>query len=356
MESHVRRLPASAAAILVTLLLIAVFTCAHAQTQPTFYSYTAAKRYVYTQIKALNPQIRYTLILNDSSGFNNYVKTSCNSLSEIDDGIHLTGDFASNGLYNSDCFGYTQIGNKYVINDEIQYLVTPAQQRAYEAKKKAVLKKLKLKGSTEKKTGKIYRYICSHVKYDYKYKRQSAYDALIKGKATCNGYACLFYDMCRSSGIPCRIITGDANGYHAWNLVKIGKSWYNCDSTWDAGSSVKSYYLKGSGFTKTHKPGAAFRTAAFRAKYPMAKRNYKGKITRNKSKKASAASGQNIAQQGGSDSKLQQYVESFQAQAKPVIDTVVKYAKIAYKEACETLKKLSKIKKEVVTGVQKITA
>lgn len=356
MQTHSKRLPVSATAVFITILLIAVFTCVHAETQPTFYNYSAAKQYVYKQIKALSPRICYTLILNDASGFDHYAETSCSSLSEIDDGIHVAGDFASDGLYNGDRFKYTQTGNKYMVNDEIQYLVTPAQQNAYEVKKKAVLKKLKLKGSTEKKVDKIYRYVCSHVRYDYKYKQQSAYDALVKGKATCNGYACLFYDLCRSSGIPCRIITGNANGYHAWNIVKIGKSWYNCDSTWDAGSKAKAYFLKGSGFTKTHKPKAAYRTAAFRAKYPMAKRNYKMNVTKNKSKKASAASGQNIAQQGASGSKLQQYVQYFQAQTNPIIDTIVKYAKIAYQQAYEAVKKLTKLKKEVVNSVQKIQA
>ena len=54
----------------------------------------------------------------------------------------------------------------------------------------------------------------------------TAYAALAKGKAVCQGYATLYYAMCRAMGLPVRVITSYD---HAWNIVKpatiIGTTW-----------------------------------------------------------------------------------------------------------------------------------
>lgn len=61
----------------------------------------------------------------------------------------------------------------------------------------------------------------------------SAYGALVKKIAVCDGYAKAYqYIMSQKLGIPCLVVTSDTMG-HAWSLIKIDGSWYHADLTWD---------------------------------------------------------------------------------------------------------------------------
>lgn len=64
-------------------------------------------------------------------------------------------------------------------------------------------------------------------------RRFTAGGALVDGVAVCDGYAMAFDLLCYLSGIDCIRVTGQANGAHAWNKVKVDGSWYNIDVTWD---------------------------------------------------------------------------------------------------------------------------
>jgi hypothetical protein len=64
------------------------------------------------------------------------------------------------------------------------------------------------------------------------------------GVAVCQGYANLFYDLCRHAGIPVEIIEGycryspqnpEQLQLHAWNAVKVNGKWYMADLTWGTG-------------------------------------------------------------------------------------------------------------------------
>ncbi len=75
----------------------------------------------------------------------------------------------------------------------------------------------------------------------YKY----ATKVLRNKKGVCEGYATLFYELCRYSGIQCHVVTGKANtnlegkpkyGGHAWNKVRIGDDWYFTDVCWASGA------------------------------------------------------------------------------------------------------------------------
>lgn len=130
----------------------------------------------------------------------------------------------------------------------------------------------------------IYDYILDHVDYDYdglnnnglnseKHYVYSAYAALHDGKAVCQGYATLFYAMCREMGLSVRIIT---NKTHAWNIVKLGELWYNLDSTWDGKSAVSThdYFLKGSEQFPDHVPSNEYLTDTFLSAYPQSTDDY----------------------------------------------------------------------------------
>ena len=148
-----------------------------------------------------------------------------------------------------------------------------------------VLASLDLDGKSEfEKAKRIYVYITSHVTYDYanlyndSTGKYTAYNALEKGTAVCQGYASLLYRMMRMSGISCRFISGDGGGVrHGWNIVKIGFSYYNLDSTWDAGHDASSflYFLKSNKDFYGHTRDDRFKTSTFNTTYPMSKTSYK---------------------------------------------------------------------------------
>lgn len=72
----------------------------------------------------------------------------------------------------------------------------------------------------------------------------NAYGALIEGEAVCEGYAELYQYALYKMGIQSHIITGDAGGPHAWNLVNIDGEYYQTDVTWDdQGDTVYYDYL-----------------------------------------------------------------------------------------------------------------
>lgn len=145
-----------------------------------------------------------------------------------------------------------------------------------------LLSSLNLSGKTDyQKIKAIYDYICSNITYDYdnlyddSYTlKHSSYAALINKKAVCQGYASLFYRLALEAGIDARVISGDSSGPHAWNIVKIEGSYYNLDSTWDAGNTEYEYFLKNAKDFPNHTRDAAYTTAAFTSSYPIAATSY----------------------------------------------------------------------------------
>ena len=103
--------------------------------------------------------------------------------------------------------------------------------------------------SNAEKVDAIYRYITENVKYDYAKVNnvQPGYlpnvdDTLASKKGICFDYAALMAAMCRSQGIPAKLVIGTASvGYHAWNEVYLDK-WVRYDATFGAaGQTVASY-------------------------------------------------------------------------------------------------------------------
>lgn len=78
----------------------------------------------------------------------------------------------------------------------------------------------------------IHDYLVVNCAYDETYTYYSAYDALVRGTAVCNGYALAYMDLMRRAGVECVKVSSEAMD-HAWNLVKIGENWLHVDATWD---------------------------------------------------------------------------------------------------------------------------
>ncbi len=62
----------------------------------------------------------------------------------------------------------------------------------------------------------------------------TAYGALVKKKALCEGYSKAMQLLLQKCGIAATVVSGVAAGEdHMWNLVLINNEWYNLDVTWD---------------------------------------------------------------------------------------------------------------------------
>ena len=158
-----------------------------------------------------------------------YDAMKCDESSTGQDGDALIYGFAGCRLSYSNA-GYIQYTMSYHSDAEQEAKLTAAVAEA--------MTTLQLNGLSEaKKIIKIHDYICNHVDYAYNSKEEqiyTAYGALCTGKAVCQGYAVLFYRLCKEAGLSVRIISGTGNGgAHAWNIVRIGSKYYNVDCTWD---------------------------------------------------------------------------------------------------------------------------
>lgn len=193
--------------------------------------------------------------------------------------------------------GYYHSGNKYywVLNYTFTYYTTYEQEKILDGRIKSFLNKIDVKKESQYSLIKqINDYICSNVEYDYShlydksYKPQfTAYAALIKGKAVCQGYATLYYRMLKECGIDNRIIVSTT---HAWNIVKIGKLYYNVDGVWNDGAKNDMYFLSGStDFVKDfdHIRNKEYTTASFNKKYPISNNKFKIEIKQVNSLKVS---------------------------------------------------------------------
>lgn len=156
----------------------------------------------------------------------------------------------------------------------MDYTYTDKKERITYKRVKQITKKLKLKKekSTCDKIKKIYKYVIRKIKR-YSSKHATAYDAITKRKGSCVAYSTLFYLICKQAHIPCRIID---NVKHAWNIVKIGNKWYNCDTTWGDKCPTRRYFLRGRTDTPGHKGiNAEYASSEYKRLHPISKKDFK---------------------------------------------------------------------------------
>lgn len=191
-------------------------------------------------------------------------------------------------------YGYAGCNVSYSTAGYIKYTMayhSNAEQEAKLTEAVAVaMAKLQLNGLSEaKKITKIHDYICNHVDYEYNSKEEqiyTAYGALCTGKAVCQGYAVLFYRLCKEAGLSVRIISGTGNGgRHAWNIVRIGSKYYNMDCTWDGqdAATYNEFLLKSEADFRDHTRKSwnvagshylDYTSAEFNAQYPMTEKSW----------------------------------------------------------------------------------
>lgn len=209
-------------------------------------------------------------------------------------GVPTEGDYLlfHYGGYKCGISGTVENDTYYVtFNYTMSYYTTWEQEEAVTETVEKVLTELGIKSNGQivtsmsdyEKVCKIYDYICSNVTYDHKNLndktytlKAAAYAALIHKTAVCQGYANLFYRMAKEAGVDARIISGTSRGEgHAWNIVKLDGTYYNLDSTWDAGRSEYDYFLKGTkdfdevNTVNDHTPDPEYLAEEFTSAYPI---------------------------------------------------------------------------------------
>lgn len=191
-------------------------------------------------------------------------------------------------------YGYAGCNVSYSTAGYIKYTMAYHSDAEQEAKLTAAVAEamttLQLNGLSEaKKIVKIHDYICNHVDYAYNSTEEqiyTAYGALCTGKAVCQGYAVLFYRLCKEAGLSVRIISGTGNGGpHAWNIVRIGSKYYNMDCTWDGqdAATYNEFLLKSEADFRDHTRESwkvagshylDYTSAEFNAQYPMTEKSW----------------------------------------------------------------------------------
>ena len=165
---------------------------------------------------------------------------------------------------------------------DVSYLSSLEQEEKVDEEVSNLLKSLDLSNKTDyQKVKAIYDYICSNVTYDHdnlndeSYSlKYTAYAALINKTAVCQGYSSLFYRLALDAGVDTRVISGEAGGPHAWNIVKLNGKYYNLDSTWDAGRSTYAYFLKNTNDFDDHVRDNDYQSNEFIEEYPMWDESY----------------------------------------------------------------------------------
>lgn len=80
----------------------------------------------------------------------------------------------------------------------------------------------------------LHDWLIYNANYDYTYTNYDASGVLLYGSGVCDSYARAYLMLMTAAGVDCMIVSGSAGGgSHAWNLVKLGGSWYHVDCTWD---------------------------------------------------------------------------------------------------------------------------
>lgn len=85
----------------------------------------------------------------------------------------------------------------------------------------------------------LHNALCSGCSYSEGAFSDSAYGAIVNGKALCEGYTMAFKLLLDMAGLTSTVVRGNAENNegvadaHIWNAVKLGSDWYYTDVTWD---------------------------------------------------------------------------------------------------------------------------
>lgn len=171
----------------------------------------------------------------------------------------------------------------YIITLVPEYYTTAEQEQKVTGRVAEIIRELGVSDKTDlEKVRAVYDYIYENVSFDrvhakneHYHLKTTAYAALFHRTAVCQGYCVLMYRLLRELGVDCRVITGmavreNSSEYHAWNIVRLGGTYYNMDITWDRQTETHDYFLRSDkAFSADHIRDEEYAAAEFYEKYPM---------------------------------------------------------------------------------------
>ena len=95
----------------------------------------------------------------------------------------------------------------------------------------------------------LHKWVVDHCTYDHdaartknKWESFTAFGALTKNTAVCEGYSRVMQLLLGSVGIECRLVNGESQqNLHMWDLVKIQGDWYHLDVTFNDSDTMRRY-------------------------------------------------------------------------------------------------------------------
>ncbi len=136
-----------------------------------------------------------------------------------------------------------------------EYLTTKEQEAYVEEKTDLILSNIIKDWMTPyDKIAAIHDWVVKNISYDETLTMYTAYDALSKGKAVCQGYSLLIQKLLQKAGLESIIAEGYSRDLpHSWNMVKLCTNeacqWFHLDATWDdpvedyPGRILRMYFL-----------------------------------------------------------------------------------------------------------------
>ncbi len=166
-------------------------------------------------------------------------------------------------FYVSGEWAYSHNGS-IVIKVSITYSMSQSEAKsmrnAYDQAVAAAVSGAQASWSDMEKALYINDYLARNCQYDRSLQKHTAYDALVGKTAVCQGYALAFLELARQLGLSCEMVTS-ASINHAWNMVKLGGSYYNVDVTWNdplsdlLGRARHVYFMKSTTYFKRSSTG-----------------------------------------------------------------------------------------------------
>lgn len=186
-------------------------------------------------------------------GTSNGIEVILNSILSYDEYLKYTIQ-----LYKWRYSGYE---NDLDIKIEATHLLTKEKEIAATEKIRTIISNLITEQmTTHEKIKIIHDYIVKNTAYDTESKYRTHYDALFIGKTVCHGYALLFHQFMTELNIPVRLVVGETDESHIWNMVMVDQNWFHIDVTYadpvpDQGESVsyQYYMLTEEQITESHK-------------------------------------------------------------------------------------------------------
>ena len=172
-----------------------------------------------------------------------------------------------------------------VLKYKLSYYDSAEQEKELGAKVDEVMESLELDDKSDyEKLVAIHDWLCDNVEYDSdggSDQRRTAYDAIVNGKAVCQGYSNALYRLLLEAGVDNRIVFGkgvESSGAtmpHTWNIVDLYGKYYYVDVTWDDSTHSRDYFVQPAGdFEKSHVAGEEYADDHFTDAYPVSSEEF----------------------------------------------------------------------------------